>query len=55
VFEIISKITALASGWTSAGLCLAAAIGYWGAGETRRAVFWLAFAIAEAIAITVKL
>jgi hypothetical protein len=55
VFELLSKITALASGWTSAALCLGAAVGYWGAGENKRALFWLALGLAEVLAIVVDL
>lgn len=51
VLEILSKPAALASGWTSAILCFSAAIGYWLAGEHRRAVCWAVLGGIEVAAI----
>ena len=51
--ELLSRPAAWASGWTSAALCGSAAIGYWLAGERRRALAWIALGVAEVAAILV--
>jgi len=51
LLELLSKPAALASGWTSAVLCFSAAIGFWLAGEHRRAVCWGALGAVEVAAI----
>jgi len=51
MLEILSKPAAMASGWTSAILCFSAAIGFWVAGEHRRAVAWVVLGAVEVAAI----
>jgi hypothetical protein len=48
---MLAKPAAWASGWTSAILCFSAAIGFVGAGESRRAVFWVILGAVEVAAI----
>ena len=40
LLKMLSKPAAWASGWTSAALCFSAAMGYWLAGEHKRAICW---------------
>jgi len=49
--KMLSKPAAWASGWTSAILCFSAAIGYWLAGERRRAICWTVLGAVEVGAI----
>ena len=51
LLELLSKPAAMASGWTSAILCFSAAIGYWLAGEHRRAMCWVVLGAVEVAAI----
>jgi len=51
ILRVISKPAAWASGWTSAILCFSAAAGYLGAGEQRRAIFWVILGAVEVAAI----
>lgn len=51
IIQLLSKPAAWASGWTSAILCFSAAIGYWAAGEHRRAAFWAVLGGVEVAAI----
>jgi len=51
ILEILSKPAAMASGWTSAILCFSAAVGYWLAGEHRRAICWVVLGAVEVAAI----
>ena len=51
LLKILSKPSALVSGWTSAVLCFSAASGFWLAGGRGRAVCWLALGAAEVLAI----
>jgi len=51
ILEILSKPAAMASGWTSSILCFSAAIGYWVAGEHRRAIAWIVLGAVEVAAI----
>jgi hypothetical protein len=49
--RMLSKPAAWGSGSTSAFLCFSAALGYWFAGERRRAILWIALGIAEVSAM----
>ena len=51
ILKMLSKPSALASGWTSALLCFSAASGFWLAGERGRAICWIALGTAEVGAI----
>ncbi len=51
ILQMLAKPAAWASGWTSAILCFSAAVGYMGAGETRRAIFWAILGAVEVGAI----
>jgi hypothetical protein len=49
--QMLSKPAAWGSGWTSSFLCFSAAIGYWFAGEHKKAACWILLGVAEIIAI----
>jgi hypothetical protein len=51
IVKMLSKPAAWASGWTSAILCFSAAAGYVGAGDRRRAIFWVILGVVEVGAI----
>jgi hypothetical protein len=51
ILRMLSKPAAWASGWTSAALCFSAAMGYWLAGEHKRAICWGALGAVEVGAI----
>ncbi|HUA15395.1 MAG TPA: hypothetical protein VMG31_08850 [Verrucomicrobiae bacterium] len=53
IIQLLSKPAAWASGWTSAILCFSAAVGYIGAGEHRRAIFWAVLGAVEVVAIVI--
>ena len=49
--KMLSKPAAWASGWTSAALCFSAAMGYWLAGEHKRAICWGALGALGAVEV----
>lgn len=49
--RLLAKITALASGWTSAGLCFSAALGFLVNADYRHAAAWAALGLVEVGAI----
>jgi hypothetical protein len=49
--KMLAKPAGWASGGTSAILCFSAAIGFWGAGEPKRAIAWVILGVAEAAAL----
>jgi hypothetical protein len=49
--KMLAKPAGWASGGTSAILCFSAAIGFWGAGEPKRAIAWVVLGVAEAAAL----
>ena len=51
ILQLLSRPAAWASGWTSAILCFSAAIGYWIAGDHRRATCWAVLGAVEVAAI----
>jgi hypothetical protein len=51
ILQAISKPAAWASGGTSAFLCFSAAMGFWLAGEHRRAICWIVLGVAELAAL----
>jgi hypothetical protein len=51
ILQLLSKPTALISGWTSAILCFSAASGYWLSGERVKCYFWIGLGMAEVLAI----
>ncbi|MDP9267320.1 MAG: hypothetical protein M3P27_03215 [Acidobacteriota bacterium] len=51
ILNMLSKPAAWASGWTSAILCFSAASGFWLAGQRGKAIWWVAFGVAEIVTI----
>ena len=51
LLKMLSKPAAWASGWTSAALCFSAAMGFWLAGEHKRAICWITLGVVEVSAI----
>jgi hypothetical protein len=51
ILKMLSKPAAWGSGSTSAFLCFSAALGYWFAGERRRAITWIVLGVAEVSAM----
>jgi len=51
LLKLLAKPAGWASGSTSAILCFSAAVGFWGAGEPRRAICWVVIGVAEVAAL----
>jgi hypothetical protein len=51
LLEMLSKPAAMFSGSTSALLCYSAALGFWLAGEHRRAIVWIVLGSVEVAAV----
>lgn len=51
LIQLVSKPAAWASGWTSALLCFSAAVGFWLAGERRKAIAWACLGSVELVAV----
>jgi hypothetical protein len=51
LLEMLSKPAAMFSGSTSALLCFSAALGFWLAGEHRKAIVWIVLGSVEVAAV----